>query len=75
MVGNKTHEQQQRIFQGRENTRNGDKDFDPSLDLHKSPEARERERQSQNLHAQPEIQDDDRSMIRGTNQENRSHKG
>jgi hypothetical protein len=75
MVGNKTHEQQLRIFEGRENSKNADKDFDPSLDLHKSAEERERERQSQNLKPHPEIQDDDRSMIRGTNQESRQHKG
>ena len=75
MVGSKTHEQQLRIFEARENTKNGGKDFDPSMDLNKSPEERERERQSQALHSQPEIQDDDRSMLRGMNQENRQHKG
>lgn len=75
MSGNKTHEQQLRIFEKREKTDNAGDDFDPTLDLKKSEAERAREQQSRSLKAGAEIQDEDRAMIRGTSQESQHHKG
>ncbi len=76
MAGNKTHDQQLRIIEGRENTKNADPDFDARQDLDRSPEQREALRRGQDL---PDKSDnlsdpDDRSIIRGENQESAHHK-
>ena len=80
MAGNKTHDQQLRIIQGRENTKNGDKDFDIERDLHMSPEEREAFRKGRDLDLERAAESigsddaDDRSITRGANQESEHHK-
>ena len=74
MVGKKTHEQQIRTIEKRENTANAGDDFDPTLDLKKSNQERARERQSQDLKPRSGKPGDDRAILRGDNQESRHHK-
>ncbi|MDX0663624.1 hypothetical protein GOD61_11700 [Sinorhizobium medicae] len=77
MVGRKTQEQQKRVLQGRENAANADKDFNAEADLHRSDALRKAQRQGQDLsteHADSH-EEDDRSILRGKNQESRHHKG
>lgn len=70
MAGNKTHEQQLRIIEERENTKNADKDFDAEADLRKSKAERDAFRKGAALRSDPpDIADrDDRNIIRGENQ-------
>ncbi len=76
MAGPKTHQQQLRIIEKRENTENADADFDAEAELKKSRQEREAERGGAKLRSQDvELSDaDDREMIRGVNQESRHHK-
>ncbi|MEZ2128090.1 MULTISPECIES: hypothetical protein [unclassified Sinorhizobium] len=74
MTGKKTHEQQMRVIEKRENTANADADFDPRTDLKKSSTERARERQGQDLHAHDPVQGEDRSILKGANQESEHHK-
>ncbi|MER8630796.1 hypothetical protein NKH55_13630 [Mesorhizobium opportunistum] len=76
MAGNKTHEQQLRILEKHENTRNADKDFNAKGDLKKSGREREAYRKGADLKPDmPDIADrDDRNIIRGENQESGHHK-
>jgi hypothetical protein len=76
MAGNKTHEQQLRIIEKRENTKNAGKDFDAEADLRKSEAEREAFRKGAKLRSNPpDIADrDDRNIIRGENQESSHHK-
>lgn len=77
MVGKKTHEQQQRVLQRREDTSNAGKDFDAEAELKRSDALRRAQRKGQNLdteHADAR-EEDDRSILRGQNQESRHHKG
>ncbi|TCU09670.1 hypothetical protein [Rhizobium sullae] len=69
MVGKKTHEQQLRVIEKRENTANADKDFDAAADLKKTEAAKKAYRKGQSIGPSPEIQEDDRSVLRGRNQE------
>ncbi|ASY63654.1 hypothetical protein SJ05684_c22130 [Sinorhizobium sojae CCBAU 05684] len=76
MVGRKTHEQQQRIIQGREDTSNAGKDFDAEAELKRSDALRRAQRKGRSLdteHADAR-EEDDRSILRGENQESRHHK-
>ncbi|OAP38426.1 hypothetical protein AU381_22930 [Sinorhizobium glycinis] len=76
MVGRKTHEQQQRIIQGREKTSNAGKDFKAEAELKRSDALRKAERKGQKLdtaHADAR-EENDRSIRRGENQESRHHK-
>lgn len=75
MQSDKTHEQQLRIIQKRENTANGDPEFDIEADLKRSDELKEAMRKGQDLQARSDITDDDLSIVRGMNQESRHHKG
>ena len=45
MAGDRTHAQQQRILEGKVNTKNADKDFDADKYLHRSEEGGEDARQ------------------------------
>lgn len=76
MTGKKTHEQQLRVIEGRENTKNADENFDPRPDLERSREAREALRKGRDLDPEktPSPDTDDRSMTRGVNQESRHNK-
>ncbi|MCA1443717.1 hypothetical protein I6F07_26595 [Ensifer sp. IC4062] len=77
MVGKKTHEQQRRVLQGREDTSNASKDFDAEAKLRRSDTLRKAYRKGDSLdtgHGDAR-DEDDRSMTRGKNQESRHHKG
>ncbi|MBP1883265.1 hypothetical protein [Sinorhizobium mexicanum] len=77
MVGKKTHEQQQRVLQGREDTSNASKDFDAEEKLQRSEALRKAYRKGDTLDTEhgDARDEDDRSMARGKNQEGRRHKG
>ena len=76
MAGDRTHEQQLRIIEGKENTRNADKDFDADKYLHRSEEEREMRRESGSLRddVRDLVDKDDHEILRGENQESRHHK-
>ncbi|APO79752.1 hypothetical protein AM571_PC02023 (plasmid) [Rhizobium etli 8C-3] len=74
MAGKRTHEQELRIIEKRENTTNAGDDFDPSVDLKKSRAVRARERGSPTPQKPAEIQGEDRAILRGVNQESKHHK-
>ena len=77
MTGRKTHDQQVRIIEGRENTKGAGKDFDAAADLKRSEQEREAFRKGANLKASRHglTDPDDRSQLRGEHQESRHHKG
>ncbi|MCA1407925.1 hypothetical protein I6F26_11380 [Ensifer sp. IC3342] len=77
MVGKKTHEQQLRVLQGREDTSNAPKDFDAEAKLRRSEALRKAYRKGDRLDTEHSDarDEDDRSMTRGKNQESRRHKG
>ena len=76
MAGNKTHEQQRRIIEKREDTSNAGNDFNAGEELKRSRQEREAYRGGARLREQGvELTDkDDRQMIRGENQESEHHK-
>lgn len=76
MAGKKTHEQQLRIIEERENTKNAGKDFDAEADLKKTRQEREAFRRGAELGSDPkDIADpDDRNIIRGEHQESAHNK-
>lgn len=76
MAGPKTHEQQLRIIEKRENTSNADDDFNAEDELKRSKQEREAHRGGAKLRDDDvELTDkDDRQMIRGENQESEHHK-
>ncbi|MFU0506107.1 hypothetical protein [Pseudaminobacter sp. NGMCC 1.201702] len=76
MAGRKTHEQQLRVIEGRENTKNADADFDAEADLKKTKQEREAFRKGTGLRTgAPDLVDkDDRNILRGENQESEHHK-
>ena len=76
MSGDKTHEQQLRIIEGRENTKNADKDFDADKYLHRTKQERDMRQESGALRqdARDLVDKDDREMLRGENQESEHHK-
>jgi hypothetical protein len=76
MTGRKTHEQQVRVIEERENTKNAGKDFDAEAELKKSKQEREAYRKGSDLRTDaPNLVDpDDRNMLRGENQESEHHK-
>lgn len=76
MTGKKTHEQQLRIIERRENSRNADENFNAEADLKMPREEREARRKGGSLRV-PEadlVDRDDRNMIRGEHQESQHHK-
>ncbi|NRF10504.1 hypothetical protein [Agrobacterium pusense] len=75
MAGPKTHEQQLRIIEKRENTANADDDFNAEAELKRSKEEREARRGEKLRGGNAELTDkDDRQMLRGENQESPHHK-
>jgi hypothetical protein len=76
MAGPKTHEQQLRIIEKRENTTNAGDDFNAEEELKRSKQEREARRRGASLRDQGvELTDrDDRQMPRGENQESAHHK-
>lgn len=71
MAGPKTHEQQRRILEKRENTSNADGDFNAEEELKRSNQQRNAQRGGAHLREDGvELTDkDDRQIIRGKNQE------
>lgn len=76
MAGPKTHEQQLRIIEKRENTSNAGDDFNAEEELKRSKQEREARQKGDKLRDEGvELTDkDDRRMIRGENQESGHHK-
>jgi hypothetical protein len=76
MAGKKTHEQQLRIIENRENARNAGEDFNDEEKLKRSKQEREAHRGGARLRDEGvELTDkDDPQMIRGKNQESEHHK-
>lgn len=76
MAGNKTHEQQQRIIEERVDTSNAGDEFPAEEDLNRSEAERKAQQREADVKApQRDLVDpDDRSMLRGVNQESRHHK-
>lgn len=76
MAGKKTHDQQIRIIEGRENTKKAGKDFDAEAELKRSEQEREAFRKGASLKAPPrDLADpDDRNQLRGEHQESSHHK-
>ncbi|MER9751035.1 hypothetical protein [Mesorhizobium sp. M0140] len=76
MTGRKTHDQQIRIIEERENTKNPGKDFDSEADLKRSAAEREALRKGSDMRTDtPDLVDpDDRNILRGKNQESVHHK-
>jgi hypothetical protein len=76
MAGPKTHEQQLRIIEKRENTSNAGDNFNAEEELKRSKLEREVHRGEEKLRDEDvELTDkDDRQMIRGENQESEHHK-
>jgi hypothetical protein len=76
MAGTRTREQQVKIIEERENTKNAGEDFDAKAELKKSAQEREAYRKGADLRTDaPNLVDpDDRDMLRGENQESQHHK-
>jgi hypothetical protein len=76
MAGNKTHEQHLRILEKRVDTSNAGDDFDAKEELRRPSQERKAHRGGAKLRDDGvELTDpDDRSMIRGVNQESKHHK-
>ncbi|RCS25099.1 hypothetical protein DUT91_06645 [Phyllobacterium salinisoli] len=75
MTGPKTHDQQLRIIEKRENTANADKDFGPSTDLNTPKPVREAyQEKTHSPAARKKAETDNRSMLRGEHQESEHHK-
>ena len=75
MTGDKTHQQQRQIIEGRVDTSNAEKDFDPRPYLNASKEARERITET-DLPDDPTplASEDGDPTPRGENQESQHHK-
>ncbi|WP_027168588.1 hypothetical protein [Mesorhizobium sp. WSM3224] len=76
MTGRRTHEQQMRIIEERENTKNAPKEFDAKAELNQSAAEREARRKDSDLKSDvPDLVDpDDRNILRGKNQESAHNK-
>jgi hypothetical protein len=73
MQSRKTHDQQMRIVEKRDNTANAGKDFDIEADLKRSDAAKEAMRKGQDLKTR-DTGGDDYGMTLGNNQESEHHK-
>ena len=69
MQSTKSHDQQMRIIEKRENTANGDKDLDITADLKRLAAAKQAFRKGRDLAFHNADNDDDRAMPGGINQE------
>ena len=75
MTGDKTHQQQRQIIEGRVDTSNADKDFDPRPYLNASKEVRDRIVETDlPRNPTPLASDDGTPMLRGENQESQHNK-
>jgi hypothetical protein len=74
MQSKKTHDQQVKIIEKREKTANAGADFDAAADLKKSPAARSAAAGGRNLKQGAAVQDEDRSLVRGRDQESQQKK-
>ncbi|MDG4882759.1 hypothetical protein [Mesorhizobium sp. WSM4884] len=76
MTGRTTHDQQKRILENRENTKNAPKEFDAKAELKRSAAEREARRKGANLRDDtPDLVDpDDRNILGGKNQESQHNK-
>jgi hypothetical protein len=74
MQSKKTHDQQVKIIEKREKTANASADFDAAADLKKSPAARRAAAGGRNLKQGAPVQDEDRSLVRGHDQESQQKK-
>ncbi|MBZ9814544.1 hypothetical protein [Mesorhizobium sp. CA7] len=71
MTGRTTHDQQIRVIEKRENTKNAPKEFEAKAELKRSAAEREARRKGSSLRGDtPDLVDpDDRNILRGKNQE------
>jgi|GEM_PF-802742 len=75
MSGDKTHQQQRQIIEGRVDTSNADKDFDPRPYLNASKEVRDRITETDlPRNPTPLASQDGAPTVRGENQESRHNK-
>ena len=75
MSGDKTHQQQRQIIEGRVDTSNADKDFDPRPYLNASKEVRDSITETDlPRNPTPLASDDGNPMLRGENQESQHNK-
>lgn len=74
--GDKTHQQQRQIIEGRVDTSNADKDFDPRPYLNASKEVRDRITETDlPRNSTPLASDDGDPAVRGVNQERHNKRG
>ncbi|AEH90896.1 hypothetical protein [Mesorhizobium opportunistum] len=71
MTGRRIREQQMRIIEERENTKNAPKEFDAEADLKQSAAEREARRKGSDIRSDPPdlVDPDDRNILRSKNQE------
>ncbi|MBW9063067.1 hypothetical protein JNB71_07025 [Rhizobium herbae] len=74
MQSKKTHDQQVKTIESREKTANAGADFDAVADLKKSPAVRSASARGRNLKQGAAVQDEERSIVRGRNQESHHKK-
>ncbi|WFP62192.1 MULTISPECIES: hypothetical protein [unclassified Mesorhizobium] len=74
MTGRTTHDQQMRIIEERENTKNAPKKFDAKAELKRSAGEREARRKGSSLRGATRVDRDDRNILRGKNQESAHNK-
>lgn len=75
MSGDKTHQQQRQIIEGRVDTSNADKDFDPRPYLNASKEVRDRITETDlPRNPTPLASQDGNPAVRGENQESQHNK-
>ncbi|MFC3204610.1 hypothetical protein [Aquamicrobium soli] len=76
MPGRKTHEQQLRIIEKREDTSNAGNEFNAKDELKRSRQEREAHRKGANLRDEKVdlVDEDNRQVIRGENHESQHHK-
>ncbi|TGQ29421.1 hypothetical protein [Mesorhizobium sp. M00.F.Ca.ET.216.01.1.1] len=76
MTGRRTHGQQMRIIEERENTKNAPKEFDAEAELKRPPAEREARRKGSDLKTDtPDLVDPgDRNILRGKDQESEHNK-
>ncbi|TIR00461.1 hypothetical protein [Mesorhizobium sp.] len=76
MSGRRTHDQQVRILEERENTKNAPKEFDAKAELKQPAAEREARRKGSDLRSDtPDLVDpDDRNILRGKDQESGHNK-
>ncbi|MBZ9846930.1 hypothetical protein LB565_02880 [Mesorhizobium sp. CA14] len=76
MTGRTTHDQQIRVIEKRENTKNAPKEFEAEAELKRSAAEREARRKGSSLQGDtPDLVDpDDRNILRGKNQESAHNK-